>query len=75
MGKLVVDGNKVYTVDEACMRRKNLTLAQVRDAESGRKENSGEKPALYHRLSDSAGKSRVEADETGNSQSGDPGHF
>lgn len=42
MGKLVVDGNKVYTVDEACMRRKNLTLAQVRDAESGRKENSGE---------------------------------
>ena len=42
MGKLVVDGNKVYTVDEACMRRKNLTLAQVRDAESSRKENSGE---------------------------------
>lgn len=42
MGKLVVDGNKVYTVDEACMRRKNLTLEQVRDAGAGRKGNSGE---------------------------------
>lgn len=43
MGKLVIDGNKVYTVDEACMRRKNLTLAQVRDAQSGRLKNGGEK--------------------------------
>ncbi len=41
MGKLVVDGNKVYTVDEACMRRKNLTLAQVKDAQSGEKRKSG----------------------------------
>jgi len=40
MGKLVVDGNKVYTVDEACMRRKNLTLEQVRDAGAGRLKNS-----------------------------------
>ena len=30
MGKLVIDGNKVYTVDETCMKRKNLTLAQIR---------------------------------------------
>lgn len=34
MGKLVVDGNKVYTVDEACMRRKNLTLEQIHEMES-----------------------------------------
>ncbi len=30
MGKLVIDGNKVYSVDEACMKRKNLTLEQIR---------------------------------------------
>ncbi|MCI9123403.1 MAG: hypothetical protein HFH35_04870 [Eubacterium sp.] len=35
MGKLVIDGNKVYTVDEACMRRKNLTLEQIRRQEMG----------------------------------------
>lgn len=29
MGKLIIDGNKVYTVDEACMKKKNLTLAQI----------------------------------------------
>lgn len=29
MGKLIIDGNKVYMVDEACMRRKNLTLSQI----------------------------------------------
>lgn len=34
MGKLVVDGNKVYTVDEACMRRKNLTFEQIQEMES-----------------------------------------
>lgn len=33
MGKLIIDGNKVYTVDEACMKRKNLTLAQIREQE------------------------------------------
>lgn len=35
MGKLVIDGNKVYTVDETCMKRKNLTLAQIREQETG----------------------------------------
>ncbi len=35
MGKLVIDGNKVYTVDESCMRRKNLTLEQIRQQEAG----------------------------------------
>ncbi len=35
MGKLIVDGNKVYTVDEACMKRKTLTLAQIRQQETG----------------------------------------
>ncbi len=35
MGKLVIDGNKVYTVDEDCMKRKNLTLAQIRQKETG----------------------------------------
>lgn len=35
MGKLIIDGNKVYTVDEACMKRKNLTLAQIRQRENG----------------------------------------
>ncbi len=34
MGKLVVDGNKVYTVDEACMRKKNLTFEQIHEMES-----------------------------------------
>lgn len=35
MGKLIIEGNKVYSVDEACMRRKNLTLAQIRQLETG----------------------------------------
>jgi len=35
MGKLIIDGNKVYTVDEDCMRRKNLTLAQIQQQETG----------------------------------------
>ncbi|MDE7314001.1 MAG: hypothetical protein K2N87_20670 [Eubacterium sp.] len=35
MGKLIIDGNKVYTVDEACMKRKNLTLSQIRQRETG----------------------------------------
>lgn len=39
MGKLVIDGNKVYTVDEACMKRKNLTLAQIRKQEAGDSQN------------------------------------
>lgn len=34
MGKLVIDGNKVYTVDEDCMRRKNLSLSQIRRQEN-----------------------------------------
>ena len=29
MGRLVIDGKKVYTVDEACMRRKNISLEQI----------------------------------------------
>lgn len=29
MGKLVIDGNKIYTVDEECMKKKNLTLTQI----------------------------------------------
>ncbi|MDE6887849.1 MAG: hypothetical protein K2P45_04285 [Eubacterium sp.] len=33
MGKLVIDGNKVYTVDEACMKKKKLTLAQIQGSE------------------------------------------
>lgn len=49
MGRLVIDGNKVYTVDEACMRRKNLTLAQIRDAQSGRFKNRGEKDTRGYR--------------------------
>lgn len=50
MGKLIIDGNKVYTVDEACMRRKNLTLAQVRQQEASTamqeqgKQPHGEQP-------------------------------
>lgn len=35
MGKLVIHGNKVYTVDEACMRKKNLTMEQICSLESG----------------------------------------
>ena len=35
MGKLVIDGNKVYTVDEDCMKKKNLTLTQIRQKETG----------------------------------------
>lgn len=35
MGKLVIDGNKVYTVDEACMKRKNLTLTQIQQKQTG----------------------------------------
>ena len=30
MGRLIIDGNKVYTVDENCMRKKNLTYTQIR---------------------------------------------
>lgn len=45
MGKLVIDGNRVYTVDEACMKRKNLTLEQIRQKETGglyqQQENRG----------------------------------
>ncbi len=29
MGKLIIDGNKVYTVDEACLKRKNMKLQEV----------------------------------------------
>lgn len=36
MQRLIIDGNKVYTVDEACLRRKNMTVAQVREAEASR---------------------------------------
>lgn len=41
MGKLVIDGNKVYTVDEACMKRKNLTLAQIlqKDADPAKQQD------------------------------------
>lgn len=35
MGKLVIDGNKVYTVDEACMKKKNLTLTQIQQKQTG----------------------------------------
>lgn len=35
MGKLVIDGNKVYTVDEDCMKSKNLTLEQIQRKETG----------------------------------------
>ncbi len=42
MGKLVIDGNKVYTVDEACMKRKNLTLAQIRKQEAGDSQNQAQ---------------------------------
>ncbi len=35
MGKLVIDGNKVYMVDEACMKRKHLTLDDIRKQEAG----------------------------------------
>lgn len=35
MGKLIIDGNKVYTVDEACMKKKNLTLTQIQQKETG----------------------------------------
>lgn len=35
MKRLVIDGNKVYTVDEACMKDKKLTLAQIRRQEAG----------------------------------------
>ena len=42
MGKLVIDGNKVYTVDESCMRRKNLTLEQIRQQEAGPAANQEE---------------------------------
>ncbi len=34
MGKLIIEGNKVYSVDEACMRRKNLSLEQIRQMEA-----------------------------------------
>ncbi len=37
MGKLVIEGNKVYSVDEACMKRKKLTLEQIRQMESERR--------------------------------------
>lgn len=40
MGKLIIDGNKVYTVDEACMKRKNLTLSQIRQRENGDMPNN-----------------------------------
>ena len=30
MGKLIIDGNKVYTVDEACLKRKNMVLPESR---------------------------------------------
>lgn len=40
MGKLIIDGNKVYTVDEACMKRKNLTLSQIRQHENGDMPNN-----------------------------------
>ena len=42
MGKLIIDGNKVYTVDEACMKRKNLTLAQIREREPEPSQMSGQ---------------------------------
>ncbi|MCI9019498.1 MAG: hypothetical protein HFH32_01850 [Eubacterium sp.] len=29
MGKLIIDGNKVYTVDESCLKRKNLPFPQM----------------------------------------------
>lgn len=47
MGKLIVDGNKVYTVDEACMKRKNLTLAQIRQQETGASPGK-RKPTAAH---------------------------
>ena len=34
MGKLIIEGNKVYSVDEACMKRKNLSLEQIRQMEA-----------------------------------------
>ncbi len=33
MGKLIIDGNKVYTVDEACMKKKNLSMPQMSQKE------------------------------------------
>lgn len=33
MGKLIIDGNKVYTVDEDCMKRKNLAMPQMNQRE------------------------------------------
>lgn len=36
MGKLIIEGNKVYSVDEACMKRKKLTPAQIHEHDCGR---------------------------------------
>lgn len=48
MGKLVIDGNKVYTVDEACMKRKNLTLAQIRQNQTGEEPEQSQEKQRYH---------------------------
>jgi len=41
MGRLVIDGNKVYTVDEDCMRRQNLTLDTVKGRQQRDKKGRG----------------------------------
>lgn len=43
MGKLIIDGNKVYTVDEDCMKRKNLTLAQIQGKETAERQRQEQK--------------------------------
>lgn len=47
MGRLVIDGNKVYTVDESCMRRKRLSLEQVRRLEHNEKEKEAAEQTVY----------------------------
>lgn len=42
MGKLIIDGNKVYSVDEDCMKRKNLTLAQIQGKETAQTHRQGQ---------------------------------
>ena len=40
MGRLVIDGNKVYTVDENCMRKKRLTFTQIKQQKTHAAQNT-----------------------------------
>ena len=47
MGRLVIDGNSVYEIDEACIRRKEMQEKQQRrkntppKAQNGRRQGRG----------------------------------